>query len=504
MVAILSRRAWAVAVAVTVVAAIASLGVAGPGRRDADARDPAHALAGVSISGAVVGRAIPAGFLGVSLEYPAVTDYAGTNPAAINPLLVNLIAALAPGQRPVIRIGGDSSDTTWWPLPGLPRPGGVSYSLSPRWLAVVRALTGSLRARLILGVDLEAGSTRLAAAEARALLDGIGGGSVQAIEIGNEAPRYKQFPWYHRDGEPVFARGAAYDYSSFSQEFAAVDRLLPRGARAAGPTFGGSAWMGNLTRFVASEPRLGLITYHHYPTNRCFTAPGSPDFPTVPGLLSVAASRGVDPGLASYVRTARRRHLPVRLDETNSVACGGKQGVSDTFAAALWALDSLFGFTRTGIVGVNFHTFPGARYALFGFRHRAGRWSAWVAPEYYGLEMFAQAAPPGARLLRLTSAAGPGLRVWATRAPDGTVHVVMINDDLSQARSLRVRVPAGLVAARLTRLTAPSAYAQRGVRLESAGVASAGRSYVIRMSPSSAAMLTLAQGSRSSPSGLER
>ncbi len=30
----------------------------------------------------------------------------------------------------------------------------------------------------------------------------------------------------------------------------------------------------------------------------------------------------------------------------NSVACGGKAGVSDTFASALWALDALVAVAR--------------------------------------------------------------------------------------------------------------------------------------------------------------
>ena len=46
----------------------------------------------------------------------------------------------------------------------------------------------------------------------------------------------------------------------------------------------------------------------------------------------------------------------------NSVACGGKAGVSDTFASALWALDALFAVARSGADGVNLHMFPRARY----------------------------------------------------------------------------------------------------------------------------------------------
>ena len=42
----------------------------------------------------------------------------------------------------------------------------------------------------------------------------------------------------------------------------------------------------------------------------------------------------------------------------NAVSCGGVRGVSDTFASALWALDTLFEFSRVGVDGVNFHTVP--------------------------------------------------------------------------------------------------------------------------------------------------
>ena len=40
-------------------------------------------------------------------------------------------------------------------------------------------------------------------------------------------------------------------------------------------------------------------------------------------------------------------------------------------------------------------------------------------PEYYGLLMFAQAFPPGARLLPVSAPAGP-VKVWATEAPTGS------------------------------------------------------------------------------------
>ncbi len=52
------------------------------------------------------------------MEYASVPAYAGTNPAAVNPVFTRLIAGLAAPGSLVLRIGGDSSDRTWWPVKG--------------------------------------------------------------------------------------------------------------------------------------------------------------------------------------------------------------------------------------------------------------------------------------------------------------------------------------------------------------------------------------------------
>ena len=79
-------------------------------------------------------RPVPPGFIGLSLEYPAPLDYAGGDPQAINPGFIRLVHGLAPGQSPVIRIGGDSTDSTWWPVAGVARPPGSAIrSLPAGW-----------------------------------------------------------------------------------------------------------------------------------------------------------------------------------------------------------------------------------------------------------------------------------------------------------------------------------------------------------------------------------
>ena len=295
----------------------------------------------------------------------------------------------------------------------------MKYSISSRWLAVARALADGTGARLILGVNLEANQPLIAAAEARALLSGIGFRSVLALEIGNEPNWYATLPWYRNSGgRLVFGRRRTYDLRAFGAEFSALRKRLPRVALA-GPTVGALPWLQNLR----SVPR------------RRANAPGSD-----PAPLS-AQSLLHDPWVSElpdrrehaqlnrvtrarrrnrrYVAIAHQRGDTFRIDEMNSVACGGKAGVSDTFASALWALDALFAVARSGADGVNIHTFPDARYGLFTFQRAGAGWAAFVRPEYYGLLMFAQAAPPGARLLSVTRMGTPEVRAWATRGADG-------------------------------------------------------------------------------------
>ena len=101
--------------------------------------------------GQPVGRPIPAGFLGFSIEFQAIRAYTGSDPAQINPVLVQLIRNLSPGQAPVIRIGGDSTDASWVPTAGVKPPPQVTYTLTPSWFATTDALVRALGARVIVG-----------------------------------------------------------------------------------------------------------------------------------------------------------------------------------------------------------------------------------------------------------------------------------------------------------------------------------------------------------------
>jgi hypothetical protein len=440
---------------------------------------PEHALE-LTVGAPLHVHPIAPGFLGLSIEYPSIESYAGTDPTAVNPLLVQLIRNLTPNQRPVIRIGGDSTDETWWPVPQVQKPGGVRYTLTPRWLAVTKALTRELNARLILGIDLEMNNLALERAEADALTSGLGPGAVDALEPGNEPELYGSWTWYvSRDGNHVHGRPPSWSIKAYEREFARLRHTL-HGFPLAGPATGSAKWTAELAQFLGAAPYLKLVTLHKYPLQLCYIPASDPRYPTIAHLLSAQASRGLASSVAPYVALAHAHGKPVRIGEMNTNSCGRAPQVTQSFASALWALDALFAMAGAGVDGVNIHTSRHSSYQLFAFSSADGQWRARIYPEYYGLELFAQAAPPGSRLLHLYGPATRALSVWATRATDGRLRLTLINDDLRHALTIAIKASSATSTATLNTLR---------VTLKTRALTPTNGYYVVKVPPASAALL---------------
>ena len=363
-------------------------------------------------------------------------------------------------------------------------------------------------ARLILGVQLEADSVPVAVAEAHAYLSEIGKSAIDALEPGNEPELYGSFIW---DGSGRYGRPHDYDFNGYLGDFSRFARALPHDVPLAGPASGAPKWYGPLNRFLNAQPRVRVATVHRYPLQVCGVNPDKPRYPTVSNLMSEYASRTLANSIARYPAIAHGHGIAIRVDEMNTISCGAGPSVSSvgqSFASALWALDALFEMARVGVDGVNMHSYPTAPYELFTFSKNGSTWSASVKPEYYGMLMFAQAAPPGARLLRIATTRPGDLRTWATRATDGTVRIVVINDGSGQ-RTAAVRMPSALGTGTLERLLAPSPAAHGGVTLggrtfgsatttgtlrsaRTSVVSPSGRTYAFNVPAGTAAMLTLA------------
>lgn len=484
----------------------------------ANAQIPAAGAAQLtlSVNRAAPGRSVPSGFVGLGMEFKSVPGYIGGRP--LNNVLVQLVHNLDPGQQPFLRIGGLSTDHTWWPVHGMARSPGITLSLSPSWAAAAKALVQAIDARTILGVNLEANKPVIAATEVRHLRGPLGA-HLAAAEIGNEPELYDRmgwyyvshghtYPWYDRVGQPVYSRPSGYNFSDLTKDFARVRRALPQ-VPVAGPATGNVSWLAQLPVFIAANPGLRWVTFHRYGLNKCVKDPSSPDYPSVAHLLSTNASRGLLRGIGPSITLTHRHHIGFLIDETGTVTCNGKAGVSNSFASALWAVDTMFEMVSQGVDGVSFHTFPHNPNALFDFAESGGKWSGTVNPVYYGLLMFTQAAPPGARLLPVSGIAGE-LRAWATVTSDHTLRVTLINESLTSAYSVEVADSSSAGgSATLERLEAHSAYSTDGVTLggqsfgsrtttgmlpgqpQTTAVRAAGGRYAVSVPASSAAILTI-------------
>ncbi len=278
-------------------------------------------------------------------------------------MLANLLAALANG-RAFLRVGGNG--------PEAPCPGDVHHPASTAINAIL-AVERPLNALLLLGTDLEAHRLAKVHREVVALLKGIDPRRphprLAGFEIGNEPDRYPRY------GPSVPPAKTGPFFTRYMRDFSLWAAVIHHSAGdgripIAGPSLGreGLPWITgpnapNLARFANGPAHPRYLTFHSYPLHGGSPCP-HPDCPSMSYLLLDRSSRGLAAPISTFVGRAPRGH-PVRVDEINSITGGGALGISTTFAAALWALDTTFEMAHAGAVGVNFHTFSNAAYALF-------------------------------------------------------------------------------------------------------------------------------------------
>ena len=432
----------------------------------------------VALTTRPITRPIPRGFLGLAFEYGQIPRWVPAGTTQPNPVLLQLIRNLNPNARPVIRIGGLSTDRSWWPVPGMARPLGVTYTLGPSWAWSMTALARALNAELMLGVNLEADSTRIARTEADAFLQRIPRRYLEALDIGNEPPLYNSIPWYRLlggtvvpwygdRGTPVFSRSPRWGPSAFAADYAKILGALPR-VPILGPDTQQPTFFAAYTRFLSPHSRVRIVASHGYGLNNCVTNPAAAPYPTVPHLLTGYALHDLLGQLKPYVALAHRNGATFRIDEMGSVTCNGRWGVSNTMASALWAVGALASVARDGVDGVNLHSTQDLSNALFDFSDTGHGWTGAVHPIYYGALLFAHAAPAGSRLLRVRLHGPATLHAWATAGSGITRRVLLLNDSSAVGATVAVRPPPGAHAARtgwLERLSAATASATSGLTI---------------------------------------
>jgi len=418
---------------------------------------------------------IPPSFLGISVEADELLSYARGGPVVDRALS---LLRPASGDPVLLRVGGRSADDTYWNLAPLNAPRGV-FELDDNWVEQLAALARRDRLRVTLAVNVAVHSPAMAAGLAHAVFQALAPGGLVGLAIGNEPDLFGHQPGLQAERVPStipstpleWTRG--YSPSRYRSDYLDYARALAGavpGVPLAGPETASLTleWIHVLSGLGPLSP--GSLTVHRYPFSSCW-ASDSPMYPRLSSLLSERASAGLAGGLRGAIAFARRARMSLRVSELNSVSCGGRPGVSDSFATALWAPDVLFELIRAGVDGVNWHIRPQMINAPFELA--AGAIDP--LPELYGLALFAQLMGVDARRVgvRVSSPGGVHLKVWAVRSRRRTT-VLLINKG---SRAASVTLPVARVGSRvqLERLSAPSISSRYGVRLAGRVIGSDGR-----------------------------
>ena len=313
--------------------------------------------------GGSTGQTVALDFIGLSYENMQLEDSAFFS--RINRGLIEQFRNLS--TRGVLRLGGNTSEFAWWKasnadqppnrnlvLKDGSRPAGYIYAITPE---TIRQLDGFLRATgwgCIYGLNLGYGTPETAIPEARFVFETLGP-RLKYFQIGNEVDQFTNYRLRER---------AEWSPDRYFDEWLviarAVQHALPRAKFGLPDVAVDVKWLtrvADLWPAVKDKPNVTTLSHHHY-----WGGPPSNPQATIQRLMlkdEVATVQGV-----AAREAAQRMKTAYRMTEGNTVFRGGKSGLSDAFASALWSADYLFQLMSMGYSGVNLHGGSGHAQAV--------------------------------------------------------------------------------------------------------------------------------------------
>ena len=340
-----------------------------------------------------LGNAIPADFTGLSYESAQLSQPEFFSPE--NTELAGYIRRL--GQSGVLRIGGNTSEYCYWTPSGsadnpatreedeanvIPQAVGADKGhkppppkkITPEAVHNLRGFIDATGWKLIYGLNMGTETAETAAAEAEYVMRTIGDKLI-AFQLCNEPDLFS------RNG----LRKPDYNFAQFAVEwqnyFEVIRKRVPHAPFAGPDTAFNNEWLVPFAKQFSND--VAFLSQHYY-------AEGPPKNPS----MTIERLLKPNPRLADefqgMAQVKTESTVPFRLAETNSCYQGGKQGVSDTFASALWGADLMYQLAAAGGVGINFH---GGGYGWYTPIAGTVRDGFVARPIYYGMLLFAEAGP---------------------------------------------------------------------------------------------------------------
>ncbi len=325
------------------------------------ASDPPTAT--LKLAAGAPGPAVPQDFIGLSYEVMQLEDPAFLSPK--NAGLVQQFRNLSP--HGVLRLGGNTSEFSWWKATPDAQPpqrtGNVNdagepppttmYAVTPEAIRELKGFLDSTGWTCIYGLNLGYGTVDTDVAEAE-FVYGTLGSRLQYFQIGNEVDMFGRH----------LRNKAAWNAGSYLQNWLEIARAVQKACPAA--SFGmpdvasDTTWLTQISEkweAVSDKPRVTTLSHHYY-----FGGPPANPQVSIENLLKPSAKVNQQAEIARAA--SARTHTHYRMTEGNTCYQGGKPGVSDVFAAALWGAEYSFRLMQLGYSGVNLHGGSGHAVAV--------------------------------------------------------------------------------------------------------------------------------------------
>ena len=444
--------------------AVAAMGVAATRLRAQSA-----AQVTLTIPDEATGPRIPEDYVGLSYEVQQLLD--PTFFSAQNAGLIREFKSLS--ARGVLRLGGNTSEFEWWkPTPESKEPqhpqtrevvGEPKAHYYPVTAEAVRNLAAFLRATgwtCLYGIGMGTNTPERSATEAGYGAEMLGD-RLQYFQIGNEADLFSH---HLRDPNTWNAKAYLDEWLAIAH---AVTKAVPAARFGMPDVAADVSWLTQIAEIwpsIQNPPHVTTLTHHYY-----FGGPATNPDVNIPNLLKPATMARVQKTADTATAAADKMGVRVRMTEGNTCYRGGKPGVSDVFAAALWSADYSLLLASNNYSGVNLHGGTGKSVAnsVGGFLpgdvmlKDAGASPEQIAshphPFYSPIATFGNdymlqpvafglkfaGALSGATLVKanLTSqiqTAGLNGTAYAAKLPDGARTVVILNKDAERDLDLMI------------------------------------------------------------------
>lgn len=451
---------------------LASAGMAAAAMR-LRAQSAPHVM--LSIPSEATGPQIPEDYVGLSYEVQQLVD--ATFFSEQNSELISAFKKLS--ANGVLRLGGNTSEFEWWKrTPESPEPkhpqtrevvGEPKAQYYPVTAEAVRNLAGFLRTTgwtCLYGIGMGTNTPERAAMEAEYVANTLGD-RLQYFQVGNEVDLFDR---HLRDPKTWNAKSYLDEWLAMAR---AITKAVPQ-ARFGMPDVAANVeWLTQIADMwpsIQDRPNVTTLTHHYY-----FGGPATNPDVNIPSLLAPAAMARVQKMADTATAAAHTMGVRVRMTEGNTCYRGGKPGVSDVFASALWSADYSLLLASNHYSGLNLHGGTGKSVAnsVGGFLpgdvmlKDAGATPEQIAshphpfytpiatfgsectlePVGYGLKF--AGALCGARLVdaNFTSqiqAKGVDATAYAAKLPGGATSVVLLNKDSERDLTLTFDFGAGV------------------------------------------------------------